>query len=293
MRIALVAGGPSTTNEALAAARVPGVRVEALTPAEALERLAPGDVAVGRLDVLPSVDGVEDGMWALGALEARDVAVLNGPATLLATHDKLITAHVLRRSRIAHPRTRLVRSASSVPAARPPVVVKPRYGSWGRDVVRADDEPALRDALAAAAATPWFRRHGALVQDLVPPAGRDLRVVVAGGAVVGAVTRVCAPGEWRTNVALGATREPVTPPAEAARLAVAAARAVGGALVGVDLLPLRGGGWSVLELNGAVEFNDAYAPGGDVHRAAVAALVARVRSARHPRHARAATATLP
>ena len=37
-------------------------------------------------------------------------------------------------------------------------------------------------------------------------------------------------------------------------LAVAAARAVGAELVGVDLLPTPAGGWTVLELNGAVEF---------------------------------------
>ena len=54
-----------------------------------------------------------------------------------------------------------------------------------------------------------------------------------------------------------------------AELALAAAAAVGDAdLVGVDLLPLPDGGYSVLELNGAVDFTAEYSlDGTDVFRA--------------------------
>jgi hypothetical protein len=48
----------------------------------------------------------------------------------------------------------------------------------------------------------------------------------------------------------------------------------GAALVGVDLLPDGRGGWVVAELNGAVEFNDEYAPWQDVF-AETASLLAR------------------
>src|SRR5204862_147551 len=108
-----------------------------------------------------------------------------------------------------------------------------------------------------------------------PPLGHDLRLVVAGGTVVGSVKRVAAPGEWRTNVALGASREPVVPAPIARELAVAAASAVGGDLVGVDLLPLGPGRYVVLEINAAVDFSPEYSLDDDVFDEVVAALVRR------------------
>src|SRR6476469_5903489 len=74
-----------------------------LSPAQALARLSPGDVALGRLDVLASLDGVEPGLWALERLAASGVTVLNGRQTLLAAHDKLATAQALFDARVPHP----------------------------------------------------------------------------------------------------------------------------------------------------------------------------------------------
>ncbi len=236
-----------------------------MTPRRALEVLQPGDAALGRLDVLPTLDGMDDGLWALGALAARGVHVLNDPAALLAAHDKLLTARVLRRRDVVHPATTHVRAGRAVPRPLLPVVLKPRYGSWGREVHRCDDLSSLSEALARVRPSGWFRRHGAVVQELVAPQGYDLRILVAGGRIVGAVYRVAPEGEWRTNVALGGVRRPVLdPPRAAASVALAAAQAIGAALVGVDLLPDGFGGWVVAELNGAVEFTAEYAPWGDV-----------------------------
>jgi glutathione synthase/RimK-type ligase-like ATP-grasp enzyme len=88
------------------------------------------------------------------------------------------------------------------------------------------------------------------------------------------VKRIAPVGEWRTNVALGARREPVVPPPEACSIALAAAAAIGGDLVGVDLLPADVGTWVVLEVNGAVDFTSAYSLGDDVFAMASAAFAA-------------------
>jgi len=265
VRFALVADRSTPPNRALCCAFLDDARWEEMTPHEALASLRAGDGALGRLDVLPTLDGVDDGLWALGALAARGVHVLNDPAALLATHDKLLTARLLRRSGIAHPTTFHVRDGGRPPPFVGPVVVKPRFGTWGRAVHRCDDARMLEETLALVSHETWFERHGALVQQLVPPKGYDLRLVVAAGRIVGAVHRIAAAGEWRTNVNLGAVRRTVEDPSPSAcALAVAAACAAGAALVGVDLLPAPEVGWVVIELNGAVEFTSGYSEWVDV-----------------------------
>jgi RimK family alpha-L-glutamate ligase len=278
MRFALIARRQTPATEALAGVTVDGARFEVMTPEQGLRVMQSGDVAVGRLDVLPTLDGIDDGLWALGALAARGVIVLNEPAALMAAHDKLVTARLLRRHDIPHPLTWHVRPGRPTPVRRRAVVLKPRFGSWGLEVHRCDDPAALESALERVRGAPWYERHGALVQELVPPQGYDLRVLVAGGRAVGAAYRVAAPGEWRTNVALGGVRRPVEDvPREAAALALEAAQAIGGSLVGVDLLPDGRGGWVVAELNGAVEFSRDYAPWQDVYAETVSALVREAR----------------
>ncbi len=192
---------------------------------------------------------------------------------MLAAHDKLETADRLLRAGLPHPITIHVPPGGHLPDVPLPVVLKPRFGSWGEDVVRCDTRHELRRAFARLARRHWFAEHGMLIQELLPPPGSDLRVLVAGREVVGAISRHSAPGEWRTNVALGGTRHRAVPRAEARELAVAAADAIGADLVGVDLLPTRAG-YVVLELNGCVDFNDDYSlPGGEVFEDAVEPLV--------------------
>jgi glutamate carboxypeptidase len=266
-RVAVLGTDASVTNVLLTRAWCSlGADAVLLGPGEVAGWLHDGDTVLGRLDVLPSLDGVERGLLELLLLERRGVRVLNPASALVAAHDKLVTARLLVRAGVPHPRTGHLRPGGEVPDLGLPVVIKPRLGSWGVDVVRCETEAELGQALDAVRSRPWFQRYGALVQELVPPAGYDLRLVVAGGAVVGAVRRVAAPGEWRTNVSLGGSRRSARPSAAAAALGIAAAAAIGADLVGIDLLP-TGDGYTVIELNGAVDFDASYSlPGRDVLR---------------------------
>jgi len=241
-----------------------------LAPATAQAQLRAGDVALGRIDVRRTLDGLEPGLLALLALAQRGVQVFNRPAALLAAHDKLQTARLLAAAGLPHPHTVHLRKGEPPSGLTPPLVLKPRFGSWGADVTRCDTRTELEERLAQLCERTWFVRQGVLVQELVPPCGHDLRLLVAGGRVVGAIRRRARPGDWRTNISLGGTPEPVVPPTTACSLALAAANALGADLVGVDLLP-GANGFTVIEVNGAVDFDDPeYSTPGDNIYAAVA-----------------------
>jgi RimK family alpha-L-glutamate ligase len=228
-------------------------------------RLRQGATVLGRLDVLTTLDGVEPGLLELLLVERAGARVLNPAAALLRTHDKLVTARCLAAAGLPHPRTELVRPGAKPPTFARPTVVKPRFGSWGNDVFLCRTEAELGRTLAEVRERSWFKRHGALLEEALPLRRRDLRIIVAGGVVVGAIVRVAASGEWRTNISLGGSRYPYVPPEEACSLALAAAAAVGTDLVGVDLLPVDEG-YVVLEVNGAVEFDLGYSlPGADIY----------------------------
>ena len=279
MLVALVANRENETNARIV--RAGGEGWLCVTPAEAGRWLCAADVALGRLDVLPGLDGIDGGLRSLGELEAKGVRVLNPASALIAAHDKLVTARLLRGAGLPHPRTWCVSRGSPVPPIGGPVVIKPRFGSWGRDVVLCSDLDDVHTQLARLGRRDWYAAHGALLQELVEPRGFDLRILVADGHVVGAARRVAAEGEWRTNVALGARREAVVPPLDACRLALASAATAGADLVGVDLLPVDDG-WTVLELNGAVEFTHEYSLDEDVFAAVARRLSQLARRAAPP-----------
>ena len=262
--VAIIAHRAGGTNGPLVDAwRTLGIDARLVAPEEAPDLLGPGDVALLRIDVSQELDGIEPGLDRVPDLRLRGVRILNSPWALIGAHDKLETVRRLADAGLPHPRTtHVVRPDADVDIAMP-VVVKPRHGSWGRDVSRCASEDALRARLRAVEGCSWFRTQGALVQELVEPVRHDLRLIVAGAEVVGAAERRPRRDEWRTNVSLGGGLAAASPDDDARRLALAAAAAVGADLVGVDLLPLPGGGYTVLELNGAVDFDDRYSLTGE------------------------------
>jgi RimK family alpha-L-glutamate ligase len=273
MKLAIVAHRDSETNAALVAAgNALGITTLRLAPRDALAALEPGDVAVGRLDVRDTLDGIEEGMRELEKLAAAGITVLNPPAALAVTHDKLLTARVLRRAGLPHPHTWLIADGVPSPVPELPVVLKPRFGSWGRDVTlcRTHEEVEQTTRLL-------WTEHGVLAQELVPPLGWDVRLVVAGGRIVGAARRIAADGEWRTNVALGGRSVPYVAPPLARSLAILAGDAAHTDLVGVDLLPTANG-WVIAELNGAVDFRSWYGEG--VYAGAILELLRTARARR-------------
>jgi gamma-F420-2:alpha-L-glutamate ligase len=258
MAFAIVAHSATETNLALASAWRSSESYGVLDPREALRLLRPGDIALARLDVRRTLDGVERGLSDLVELERRGVRILNRPEALLAGHDKLLSARLLDSGLVPTPWTRPIGDDWSELFPLLPLVIKPRFGSWGADVFRVDEIRELSRLAKELASRPWLKRGGAIAQELIPPIGFDLRVLVAHGVVVGAVRRRTMAGEWRTNVSCGAQRIAETVEPRAARIALQAVEMTCLELAVADVMPLPGGGFCVLEVNAAPDFGLEY-----------------------------------
>lgn len=186
---------------------------------------------------------------ALHWVENRGVRVVNSPRAIERSVDKFYTTTLLHDAGLLVPETVVcerVEDAMSVVRAFRDVVIKPIFGSLGHGMVRVSDpDTALRVVRALDQIKSVFYVQRAIEHD-----GRDLRVFVVGGRVIGAIERRAPAGEWRTNVAIGgsATAVDVSPEIEA--IARTAAAAVGADYAGVDVLPARDGSAYVLEVNG-------------------------------------------
>lgn len=213
------------------------------------------------------------GLYASLLLEARGVPTVNRSEVIAVCGDKLRTSLELERAGIPVPRTAVAltpeEGADAAERLGFPVVIKPLTGSWGRLAAAVHDRAGAETVLEHRAALPSPQQHIVYLQELVDKPGRDVRVIVAGDEVVGAAYRYC--DGWRTNAALGARSDPCPLTPELTGPACAAARAVGGGVLGVDLVEGPGGPL-VLEVNHAVEFRglqDAHGEAVDVADAIV------------------------
>lgn len=118
-----------------------------------------------------------------------------------------------------------------------PVVVKQRRSRMGVGVVRCPSP----DHLEAVLDSLWRVGDELVVQRYHETGGASLRLLVVAGRVVAAARFVAAAGDWRSNAARGGSVAAVVPAAAEEELAVAATRAVGLGICGVDLLPGRDG----------------------------------------------------
>jgi RimK family alpha-L-glutamate ligase len=249
VQVALVANRIDAPASDLAAGwRALGIDARVLAPEAARQRLSRGDVALMRVDVRPTLDGIEPGLSIVPALRIAGVRILNPPWALVGAHDKAETARRLRRAGLPHPRTAPLFDWARRPDIEPPVVVKPRFGSRGRDVHLCATEEDLRHCLTVVAKRDWYRHGGAVIQSLVAAASRECRVTVAGGRTVACAERIVPRGDWRTTSGQPFRALRAAPAADALELAVAAAAGIGGDLVSVDLLS-EPAGHVVLDVN--------------------------------------------
>lgn len=226
-------------------------------------RLGRGSARVdaGGIDLLQS-DGVLVRMMPPGSLEqvvfrmdalhrvaAAGVPVVNAPDAIEAAVDKYLALARLEAAGLTVPRTWVGEFANDALAAFETlgcdVVVKPLFGSEGRGLSRISDFEIARRVFFT------LERLGAVlyVQEYIHHPGHDWRVFVLDGQVLGAIRRHAPANDWRTNIAVGGRAEAVQPDNAVQRIAIAAARAIGARIAGVDILIDLRGELVVLEVN--------------------------------------------
>ena len=189
-------------------------------------------------------------LGVLHALREIGVCVYNDARAIERCVDKSMTSFCLQRAGIATPPTWTVESherareivRGQVQRGRP-LVMKPLFGSQGRGLRLVHDVASLPTPEETAGGV-WYLQHyvGSRTAQW-----HDWRVFVAGRRAIAAMVRRGI--EWRTNAARGARCEAAEPSGEIARLAIAAADAVGAGYAGVDIIADDDGRLLVLEVN--------------------------------------------
>jgi len=206
-------------------------------------------------------------MHALRIFEDWGVPTVNTYHVADICGSKLLTTSALLRAGVPTPRTNIAFTEESALAAIEemgyPCVLKPVIGSWGRMISRINDRDAAEAVIEHKSNLGNFLHSIYYIQEYIRKPGRDIRSFVVGDETICAIYRTSA--HWITNTARGgeASNCPVTPAID--ELSRAAAEAVGGGIVAVDLLEDEDRGLLVNEVNYTMEFrNSIHTTGVDI-----------------------------
>jgi [lysine-biosynthesis-protein LysW]--L-2-aminoadipate ligase len=201
-------------------------------------------------------------------LAAYGVPVVNSPETAQLCADKVKNSLALEAAGVPTPNTTVTFTTDAALDAIEefgyPCVLKPVVGSWGRLMAKIDTRDAAEAILEHKATLGHYEHKVFYVQEFVEKPGRDIRVLAVDGEPVAAMTR--SSEHWLTNAAKGGTTRAFELDDRARELVERASTAVGGGLLGVDLMEV-GDDYTVHEVNHTVEFkalNDAVGEGVDV-----------------------------
>ncbi|MHB9032998.1 MAG: lysine biosynthesis protein LysX [Anaerolineae bacterium] len=207
-----------------------------------IERCINHSRAVTALEMLNS--------WGIRTVNTYEVANICG--------SKFSTTRALFAHGVPSPKTLLAFTPESALEAIEtlgyPVVLKPAVGSWGRLLARVNDRDAAEAILEHKSVLGSYQHSIFYIQEYIDKPQRDIRSFVVGGENICAIYR--ASEHWITNTARGgqASNCPITPEIE--QLSCAAADAVGGGVVAIDLLEKPSGELVVNEVNYTMEFRN-------------------------------------
>jgi ribosomal protein S6--L-glutamate ligase len=192
------------------------------------------------------------GMAVVNHLETMSVPVVNPGPAIARSRDKLRCLQLLAMQGLDVPRTVMATSGAKVSrlvsaVGGLPCIIKLLRGTQGVGVMIANTQTEAETILH----TFWGLGQEVCLQEFIAESkGRDIRALVVGDKVVGAMRRQARRGEFRSNLHRGGEGKSVK--LEKAT-AVEAARCIGLSVCGVDMLEGKDGP-KVMELNSSPGF---------------------------------------
>ena len=197
------------------------------------------------------------GLHFTASLEFMDIPVLNKFEVANVCGNKMFMTLLLKKNNVPTPKTYF--SFSSESAAENlekvgfPLVIKPVIGSWGRGVMPLKDKDTMEAVFEIRDITDSPHDRIYYLQELIQRPPRDIRVITVGDEPIAAMYRKSS-GGFKTNIALGADPELCEITKEMEDMAAKASKAMGGGILGIDMMEDEERGLVVHEVNNTVEF---------------------------------------
>ena len=197
------------------------------------------------------------GLHFTACLEFMDIPVINKFDVANTCGNKMITSMLLKKNNIPTPKTYFSFSAETAlenfENIGYPLVIKPIIGSWGRSVMPVKDKDTAEAVIENRQVTDGPQDRFYYLQEMIDRPPRDIRVITVGDQAVSAMYRKSS-GGFKTNIALGADPELCEITKEIEDLCEKTSKAVGGGILGIDLMEDKERGLVVHEVNNTVEF---------------------------------------
>jgi ribosomal protein S6--L-glutamate ligase len=182
--------------------------------------------------------------------EMMKIFSANESQAIARSRDKLRSLQILAREGLGMPKTVFTNHSKEVmkviqKVGGAPLVIKLLEGTQGLGVVLAETNKAAESVIEAF----YGLKTRVIVQEFIKEAkGADIRAFVVNGEVVGAMKRQAKEGEFRSNLHRGGTAVLIKLTRAEKAAALKAARALGLAIAGVDMLQSEHGPL-ILEVN--------------------------------------------
>ena len=189
-------------------------------------------------------------------LERMGVLFINGSDSIDNVKDKLYTMQILSQNNVPHPKTMLVKNPIDSDYVERnigfPIVVKSLSGTHGKGVYLAENKRNFEQLVEMM--EQFNERFNIILQEFVEDShGKDLRIIVVGGKVIGAMKRESTDGDFRANVTRGGGAKPVELDEQMEYLALESTKLLGLDIGGVDLL-YDEDGYKICEVNSSPGF---------------------------------------